>query len=74
MVNNRNTTHQKQDRVVNSSGLKLSIFIVQKLALHKNGVEFCQQFNGDIRASLTALHDDIRCHATKLKNRNALTN
>ena len=39
-----------------------SVLIVQKLALHQNGVEFCQQFNGAIRTSLTAPHDDIRRH------------
>ena len=34
--------------------LKWAIFIVQKLTLHKNWVEFYQQFNGAIRTSLTA--------------------
>ena len=29
--------------------LKWSIFIAQMLALHKKGIEFCQQFNGAIR-------------------------
>ena len=43
--------------------LKLSILIVQKLALHQNGVEFRQQFNGAIRTSLTAPHDDVRRRA-----------
>ena len=43
--------------------LKWSIFIVQKLVLHKNGVEFCQQFNGAIRTSLTGPHDDGRRRA-----------
>ena len=38
--------------------------IVQKLALHQNGVEFRQQFNGAIGASLTALYDDARRLAT----------
>ena len=42
----------KQDRVVNSSGLKWSVFIVQKLALHKNGVEFRQQLNSTLRFGL----------------------
>ena len=41
------------------SGLKWSILIVQKLGLHKNGVDFCQQFNGTIRTSLTASDNDI---------------
>ena len=31
--------------------LKSSIFVVQKLALHQNGVEFCQQSIGNIRIS-----------------------
>ena len=38
--------------------------IVQKLALHENGVEFRQQFNGAIRTSLTASYDDVRREAT----------
>ena len=45
------------------SVLKSSILIVQKLALHQNGVEFRQQVNGSIRTSLTAPHDDIRRRA-----------
>ena len=45
------------------SVLKSSILIVQKLALHQNGVEFRQQFNGAIRTSLTAPHDDGRRRA-----------
>ena len=48
------------------SVLKLSILIVQKLALHQNGVEFRQQFNGAIRTSLTAPYDDVR-RRTRLK-------
>ena len=32
--------------------LKLSIFVAQRLALHQNGVEFCQLSIGDIRISL----------------------
>ena len=31
--------------------LKLSIFVIQKLALHQNGVEFRQQSIGDVRIS-----------------------
>ena len=54
--------------------LKWSILILQSLALHKIGVEFYQQVNGDIRTSLTAPYDDVRHRATLLKNRNALTN
>ena len=36
---------------------KLSILIVQRLALHQNAVEFGQQFNGAI--SLTAPYDNV---------------
>ena len=45
------------------SVLKSSILIVQRLALHQNGVEFRQQFNGAIRTSLSAPYDNIRCRA-----------
>ena len=31
--------------------LKWKIFVVQKLVLHQNGVELCQQSIGDIRIS-----------------------
>ena len=51
------------DSVLNSS-----ILIVQKLALHQNGVEFRQQFNGAIKTSLTAYCDDVRRRATLLRN------
>ena len=51
----------KQVRVVNSWGLKWSVFIVQKLALHKNRVEFRQQSNGAISTSLATPHDVARC-------------
>ena len=44
--------------------LKWSIFIIQKQALHKNGVEFRQQFNGAIFTSLATLYDDVRRRAT----------
>ena len=55
--------------------LNWSILIVQKLVLHRNGVEFCQQFNGDIRTSLSAPYDDILHRATSLKiDAHALTN
>ena len=37
--------------------LEWSIFVIQRLALHQNGVEFRQQFNGAIR---TAPNDDVR--------------
>ena len=40
--------------------LKLLILIVQRLALHQNGVEFCEQFNGAIRTSLAAPYDNLR--------------
>ena len=36
------------------TGSKMVIFLLEKLALHKNGVEFCQQANGVIRTSPTA--------------------
>ena len=47
--------------------LKSSIFVVQKLALHQNGVEFRQQSIGDIRSSVTTLYDVLRRRATKSK-------
>ena len=53
---------------------KWLIFIVQKLALDKNGVEFRQQFNGVIRTNLTATYDDVQHCVTSPKNRNTLTN
>ena len=46
------------------SVLKSSILIVQKLALHQNGVKFRQQFNGAIRSSLSAPYNDVRRHAS----------
>ena len=54
----------KQVRVVNSWGLKWSVFIVQKLALHKNGVEFRQQSNGAICTSLATPYDDKKLKGT----------
>ena len=57
-----------------AQALKWLIFTVTKLALHKNGVEFRQQFNGVIRTNLTATYDDVRHHVTSPKNRNTLTN
>ena len=55
---------QKQNKTEWSiaRALKWSIFIVHKLALHKNGVEFCHQFNGELKTSLTASYDDVRRH------------
>ena len=48
------------------SVLKSSILIVQRLALHENGVEFRQQFNGAIRTSLSAPYDNVqRCARLK---------
>ena len=47
--------------------LKLSIFVVQKLALHQNGVEFRQQSIGDIRSSVATLYDVVRRRATESK-------
>ena len=44
--------------------LKLPILIIHRLALHQNGVEFRQQFNGAIRTSLTAPYDHVRRRAT----------
>ena len=38
----------------------MSILIVQRLALHQNGAEFRQQFNGAIRGRLIAPYDDVR--------------
>ena len=39
---------------------KQSILIVQRLAIHQNGVEFGQQFNGAIRTSLIAPYNYSR--------------
>ena len=39
--------------------LKSLILIVQSLALHQIGVEFCQQFNGAIRTSLSAPYANV---------------
>ena len=40
--------------------LKLSILIVQRLALHQNGVEFRQKSIGAIRCSVATSYDDVR--------------
>ena len=40
------------------------MLIVQRQALHQNGVEFCEHFNDAIRTSLTAPHNDIRRRMT----------
>ena len=39
--------------------LKWSIFVPQKLALHQNGVEFCQQSNGDIVITLATSYANV---------------
>ena len=55
--------------------LKWSIFIVQKLALHENTVEFRQQFNSAIRTSLSAPNDGVHRRKIDLYSRtHALTN
>ena len=43
--------------------LRLSIFVAQRLALHQNGVEFCQLSIGDIRISLATSFDVVRRRA-----------
>ena len=53
--------------------LKSSIFVVQKAAAPKNGVEFCQGFIGAIRSSLATSYDVWRRRATSPKNKNVLT-
>ena len=50
----------------NKEALKLSIFVVQKAAAPKNGVEFCQGSNGNIRSSLATPYDVSRRCATSL--------
>ena len=47
---------------------KISILIVQRLALHQNWVEFCKLFNDAIRTSLTTLYDDVQRRTTSPKN------
>ena len=56
------------------AALKSSIFVVQKAAAPKNGVEFPHRPIGDIRRSLAMLYSVWRRRATSLKNKNALTN
>ena len=53
--------------------LKWSILIVQKLALHQNGVEFRQQFNGVIRISIIATYDDLQRHRVTQRHRDLVT-
>ena len=47
--------------------LKLSIFVVQKLALHQNGVKFRQLSISDIIISLATLYDIMRHRLTESK-------
>ena len=42
--------------------LKSPIFVIQKAATPKNGVEFCQKSIGVIRYCLDTLYDDVRRH------------
>ena len=44
--------------------LKTTIFVVQKAAAPKNGVEFCQKSIGVIRCSLATSCNDVRCCVT----------
>ena len=37
------------------------------MALHKNGVEFRQQFNGDVCTRLATLYGDVQRRATQTK-------
>ena len=48
------------EKIDQGKELKFPNFNSQRLALHQNGVEFCQQFNGSIRTSLTATYDEVR--------------
>ena len=48
--------------------LELTIFVVQKLALHQNGVEFRQQSIGAIRASQPTSKDVVRRRALLVEN------
>ena len=53
---------------------KSSVFVVQKAAAPKSGVEFCQGSIGTISGSLATSYDVWRRRATSPKNKNALTN
>ena len=48
--------------------LKSPIFVVQKAAAPKNGVEFRQKSIGLIRCSLATSYNDVRHRATLLKS------
>ena len=50
--------------------LKLPIFVEQKAAAQKNGVEFSQGTNGTIRSSLTTSYDVARRHSIFFDKRN----
>ena len=50
----------KVPEVKNKQTRTTTILIIQMLALHQNGVEVRQQFNGAIRTSLTAQYDVAR--------------
>ena len=39
---------------------QLGCFVIQKAAIPKNGVEFCQKFIGVIRCSLATSYNDVR--------------
>ena len=54
--------------VLEACVLKLSIFVVQKLALHQNGVEFRQQSIGNIRISPATSCDVVRRRTMLLEN------
>ena len=48
--------------------LKSSFFVIQKMAFHHIGVEFCQQSIGDIRISQASLYDIARRCTMSLEN------
>ena len=63
----RKTTKLTRTKVENDwlgSLLKLPIFVVQKAAPPKNGVEFRQMSIDVIKCSLTTSYDDMQHHAT----------
>ena len=47
--------------------IKLPIFVTQRAAAPKNGVEFRQKFIRAFRCSLATSYDDLRRHATSMK-------
>ena len=56
-----------------TEALKLSIFVVQRAAAPKKGVDFCQRPIGAIKSSLATSHDVWQRRATSPENKNALT-